>query len=471
MQRISGAHSKRKPHDSQPRQVNVGDVRPPEFSDDALALRFADRYASELRFVAAWSRWLRWDGKRWEFDDTLNAFDRARVICRTAAAECNKPKLAKELASAKTVAAVERLARSDRRLGATVEQWDADLWLLNTPDGVIDLRTCEMREHRVEDYLTRITAVAPGGTCPQWHSFLDRITNGDEALQQYLQQVCGYALTGSTREHALFFLHGTGANGKGTFIKVISTVLGDHHRVAPIETFTASYSDRHPTDLAGLRGARLVTANETEEGRHWAEAKIKMLTGGDMVTARLMRQDFFDFVPQFKLMIAGNHKPALRSVDEAIRRRFNLIPFTVTIPEAERDQDLADTLLKAEGPGVLAWMIDGSLDWQERGLTPPEAVTAATAAYLEAQDSFSAWLNECCKRDPNAWERSQTLFASWKIWAEQAGYFVGDAKTFREKLERCDDIEHKLQPGTKRAGFQGLHLKPTQQPPDPYCDR
>ncbi len=451
--------------------ADLDSVRPPQFSDDALALRFAERYGNELRYVAKWSQWLRWTGTRWLFDDTLAAFDRARLICREAASACNEQKFAKELASAKTVAAVERMARSDRRLAATVDQWDADPWLLNTPEGVIDLRTCEMREHRAGDYLTRMTAVAPRGACPLWRSVLDRITNGDEGLQQYLQRVCGYALTGLTREHALFFLWGTGANGKGTFVNAIAGILADYHRTAPIETFTVTYGDRHPTDLAGLRGARLVSATETDEGRRWAEAKIKMLTGGDTVSARFMRQDFFDYMPQFKLMIAGNHKPSLRSVDEAIRRRFNMLPFTVTIPEHERDQQLGDKL-KAEWPGIFAWMIDGCLDWQERGLAPPEAVTAATAAYLEAQDSFSAWLDECCDRDANAWERQQTLFVSWKTWAEQAGQFVGDAKTFRERLERCDDVAFKQQPGTKRAGFQGLRLKPPEQPPpDPYYDR
>jgi putative DNA primase/helicase len=286
-------------------------VRPPEFSDDALALRFADRHVGNLRYVAThMSTWLYWGGTRWQLDHTLRAFSYSRLICRAAAASCHKPKLRKELASAKTVAAVERLARSDRRLAATVEQWDADPWLLNTPDGVIDLRNGIMRKHRAEDYITHMTAVAPGkGACPLWHAFLDRATAGDKGLQQYLQRLCGYSLTGVTREHALFFLWGTGANGKGTFINTVTGILADYHRIAPIETFTASYTDHHPTDLAGLRGAHLVTATETEEGRRWAEAKIKMLTGGDKVTARFMRQDFFDYTPQFKLMIAGNHKP------------------------------------------------------------------------------------------------------------------------------------------------------------------
>jgi putative DNA primase/helicase len=446
------------------------DVRP--FSDDALALRFAELHANDLRYVAEWSKWLRYDGVRWQVDNTLAVFDNVRVICRVAAAECNKVRLAKELVSAKTVAAVERLARSDRRLAATADQWDADPWLLNTPKGVIDLRTGSMREHRAEDYLIHITAVAPSASgCPLWHAFLDRVTKGDEALQQYLQRMCGYAATGLTREHALFFLWGTGGNGKGTFVSTTASILGDYHRAAPIETFTATFSDRHPTDLAGLRGARLVTATETEEGRRWAEAKIKTLTGGDQISARFMRQDFFDYLPQFKLMISGNHKPGLRSVDEAIRRRFNLIPFTVTIPQKERDKDLSDKL-RAEWPGILQWMIDGCVDWQERGLAPPEVVTAATTAYLDAQDTVAAWLDECCELDANTWERSQTLFASWKVWAERSGQFVGDIKTFRDRLDGRDGIEFRKQPTTKRAGFQGVRLKPPEQlPEDPYYDR
>ena len=179
--------------------------------------------------------------------------------------------------------------------------------------------------------------MTPAGKCPIWLQFLAEITGGDQNLQDFLQRMFGYALTGVTTEHALFFLYGTGGNGKSVFINTISGILAEYHKPAPIETFTASQSERHPTDLAGLRGARCVTAVETEEGRRWAESKIKALTGGDRISARFMRQDFFEYVPQFKLIIAGNHKPGLSSVDEAIRRRFNLIPFTVTIPPEKRD--------------------------------------------------------------------------------------------------------------------------------------
>ena len=438
------------------------DARPPAFSDEALALRFAEQHAGQLRYVSSWAKWLIWDGNRWRYDETLTAFNMARRLCRHVSVEAGKKsKLAVAIASAKTDYSVERLARSDRRLAATTEQWDANPWLLNTPAAIIDLRTGDARPHRPTEYMTKLTGVAPGAGCAAttWKRFLDRVTGGDAALSSFLQRVTGYALTGSTQEHALFFLYGTGANGKSTFINAITAAAGDYHRAAPIETFTASSGERHPTDLAALRGARLVTSVETEEGRRWAESKIKALTGGDKIAARFMRQDFFEYTPTFKLMIAGNHKPGLRSVDEAIRRRFHLIPFTVTIPSDERDVHLSEKL-KAEGPGILAWMIRGCLDWLDGGLAPPEAVRAATAAYLEGEDALAAWIEEATENEPSAWESSPALFKSWKAWAERAGEWIGSQRKFSQRLEdRGESIGvRKGRDAAGRRGFYGLRI-------------
>jgi putative DNA primase/helicase len=429
-------------------------VRPPQFTDEALALTFAARHADDLRYVAAWGRWFHWTGVAWEMDETLLAFDHARTICREAAAACDMPSLAKVLASAKTVAAVERLAKADRRLAATVHQWDADPWLLNTPTGVLDLRTGRQRPHDPGDYMTKTTAVAPEGECPLFLAFLDRVTGGDADLQRFLQRMVGYALTGDTSAHALFFAHGPGANGKSVFIDTLAGMLGDYHKTAPIETFTASNTDRHPTEVAMLRGARLVSAIETEEGRRWAESRIKALTGGDRIAARFMRQDFFEFTPQFKLIIAGNHKPGLRAVDEAIRRRFHLIPFGVTIPPEERDTTLKDKL-KAEWPGVLAWAVAGCLAWQAEGLNPPAAVRAATEAYLDAEDALAAWMDECCKREPSAWTATSRLFGSWKVWADANGEAAGSVRRFTQQLEARGFEAART---TKARGIQGLRL-------------
>jgi putative DNA primase/helicase len=363
--------------------------------------------------------------------------------------------LKRQLLSAKTIAAVERLARSDPRLAATVDQWDRDPWLLNTPAGTIELQTGRMREHRREDYITKITAVGPGGDCPLWRTFLSRVTAGNSELAAFIQRMLGYSLTGSTQDHALFFCHGGGANGKSVMLGTAAGILGDYHTTAPIETFTASVTDRHPTELAALRGARLVTASETQEGRQWDETKVKLLTGGDKISARFMRGDFFEFIPQFKLVIAGNHKPSLRTVDEAIRRRLNLVPFTVTIPPDERDPELTEKL-KVEWPGILAWMIEGCLAWQRQGLSPPAAVRDATASYMDAEDSVSTWLGECCSRDPNAWESSTALFGSWSMWAKRAGEAIGSQKSFVQSLERGRGLTSKR--NRDGRGFQGVRI-------------
>jgi putative DNA primase/helicase len=433
---------------------------PPEFSEEALALAYAGRHAGGLRHVAKWGRWLFWDGRCWRDDDTLLAFNHSREICREAAEICRERRLAGAIASAKSVAAVERLARADRRLAARVDQWDADAWLLNTPGGAVDLRTGKIRPSDPGDYLTKITAVAPDESCPilVWMKFLDDVTAGDTELSAFLQRMVGYALTGVTREHAFFFCYGTGGNGKGTFIDTITGCVGDYHRAAAIETFTLTNMNRHPTELASLRGARVVTATETEEGRRWAESKLKLLTGGDKITAYFMRQDPFDYKPQFKLVFEGNHKPGLRSVDEAIRRRLHLVPFTVTIPEEARDPTLRERL-KAEWPGVLAWAIKGCLEWQRIGLVPPAAVRAATASYLEAEDAVAAWLEDCCERDLQGWEPIADLYASWRPWAEKSGVYAGSKVGLGEKLDG-KGFAPKRQPGTGTRGHCGLRLKP-----------
>jgi putative DNA primase/helicase len=428
--------------------------RPPEFSDEALALRFAESHVRDLRYVAPWGKWQSWDGKRWRSDHTLHAFDQARFICREAATKANDPRVRMAVASAKTVAAVERLAKADRRLAATTDQWDADPWLLNTPAGTVDLPTGEMRPARIDDYITKLTAIAPGGKCPTWEKFLSRVTGDDQELIAFLRRICGYCLTGITIEHALFFLHGPGGNGKSVFLRTVADILGDYHTAAAIETFTISKSERHPTDLAHLRGARLVTATETKGGRGWAESKIKLLTGGDKIAARFMRGDFFEYVPSFKLIIAGNHMPGLHSVDEAIRRRFHLIPFSVTIPTGERDRQFFEKL-KPEWPGILSWMIQGCLEWQAGGLQPPEVVRNATGAYLQAEDVTATWIDERCQLDPQAWEPTAKLFASWAAWAAQAGEPVGSKKNLVQNLEDRGYRPQRLHAG---RGFYGLKI-------------
>ena len=438
-------------------------------TEDALALAFTRRYHRDWRYVAAWGRWLVWDGRRWRNEETLAATDLIRGVCRHAALQADNPKLAAKLATSGTVGGVERLARADRRHAATTAEWDADPWLLNTPGGVVDLRTGRLRAHDRADRMTKITTATPGGDCPTWRRFLAEVTGGDADLQAYLQRVSGYCLTGSTQEHALFFLYGTGANGKSVFVNTLATILGDYAASAPMDTFMETRSDRHPTDMAGLRGARFVASIETEQGRRWAESKVKAITGGDKVSARFMRQDFFEFWPQFKLFVAGNHKPAIRNIDEAMKRRLHLIPFTITVPPERRDKHLQQKLL-AERDGILAWALEGCLAWQRLGrLDPPPQVVAATEEYFEAEDALGRWLEERCVREANAKSLTAELFTDWKQWAEAAGEFVGSQRRFSDLLITRGVEKWRNAAGIR--GFRGVGLKHPMQPAyTPYAD-
>lgn len=417
---------------------------PELYSEDNAALAFSRQFADDLRYVAPWGRWMIWRGQRWTEENTLHVFDLARRICRSVAAqarndqahittETQRRAVIARYGQASTVAAIERLAKSDRRHAATIEQWDADVWALNTPAGVVDLRTGEIRAGDRSAHMTKITEVAPGGDCQSWLRFLDTACEGDAELIGFLQRMAGYALTGSTRDHALFFVYGTGGNGKGTFLNTLQWIMGDYARSAPADMFTERKHEAHTTELARLMGARLVAAQETEEGKRWAEAKIKALTGGDPVTARFMRQDDFEYIPQFKLVMTGNHKPGLRNVDEAIRRRLYLIPFEAEIPAEKRDTGLAERL-RAEAGGILAWAIQGCLQWQREGLRAPDRVRAATADYLEQQDVLGQWMAELVVQKGGPTRRSE-LYKSFRQWAEDAGEYVLPQKRFVAALE------------------------------------
>ena len=425
-------------------------------SEDEIALAFVTSVAEFARFVAVWGKWLVWRETYWETEETLQITDLTRVKCREMGARRKV-----------VVTAVESLARSDRRVASHPSQWDSDPWLFNSTGGVFDLMSGEFRENRPKDHCTKIAGCGPapeGSGCPLWLDFLDVVFQKDPELIGYIQRVCGYCLTSSIREHSLFFLFGNGGNGKSVFVQTLAGILGTYHQTAPISTFTAErYGSSHPTDLAGLRGARLVTAIETEEGRAWAEAKICALTGGDEISARFMRQDFFSFTPTFKLMIAGNHQSRLRAVNEAIRRRFQMIPFAVTIPPEKRDRDLTDKL-KSEWGAILNWMVEGCAEWQRRGLYPPKRVIEETNKYLESEDAIGLWIEDYCQVRGNYECTSFALYSSWKAWAEGAGERPGTRKDFSKALEsRGFDI---IRIGKDRTrGYKGLRVNPIHERP------
>ncbi|MGC8520128.1 MAG: phage/plasmid primase, P4 family [Steroidobacteraceae bacterium] len=433
---------------------HTGQLADIEMSEDGIALAFAERNASRARYCHTSGAWYTWAQTHWRRDASMLAFSWARDLCR----EANRLGLV-ALKKTATAAAVERAARSDRRLAVTSEIWDRDPLLLGTPGGVIDLREGTRRDARPEDYITKQTAVAPSDSAePElWLRFLDEATCGSGPLMRFLQQIAGYALTGDVREHALFFVYGSGGNGKGVFVHTLKGILGDYGTVAPMETFTEARGERHPTELAMLRGARLVVAEESEAGRNWNSARIKTLTGGDPVTARYMRQDFFTFAPTWKLLLVGNHQPLLRHVDEALIRRFNIIPF-IHKPQSP-DLEL-EHKLRAEWPAILRWAIEGCLDWQRNGLARPDAVAAATRVYFETQDVIGGWLEECCDLAPSHSETVKRLFQSFAAYAEGAGVNPGKAATLSDELARRGFQRIKDTGGIRGRGFAGLRVKP-----------
>ena len=413
-------------------------------SDDAIAATFVSEAAGRFRYVPAWGKWMRWSDGRWTEDETGAARELSRQVCRGVGLKAQKPPEARRIASDKTIAAVLRISNSDPQLATGSAEWDAHPFLLNTPGGIIDLETGEVRAHDARLKLTQMAGASMGSGCPRWRSFLHEVTAGDTDLQSYLARLAGYCLTGSTSEQMFAFFHGNGANGKSVFINTIAAVMSDYVATAANETFMASRSERHLTELAGLRAARLVVVPETEHGRSWAEARIKSVTGGEKIRANFMRQDHFEFVPQFKLIVAGNHRPSLTGVGEAMRRRLHLVPFDVTIPPDQRDPNLGARLLE-ERDGILGWMLDGCAEWQRIGLSPPESVVRAVTRYFEDEDLVGQWIEDSCDVGDVFSAMSKRLFDSWSTWAKEAGHPEGSQKSLGTALRERGFVAGKVE--------------------------
>ena len=444
--------------------TDPSDNLPAKYSEVNVARSFAGLHENDLRYVSEWGRWMTWDGQRWCRDRDLSVFDLATRMCCAVAdhARMDQAEFTNERQRQATIARygekrtiynVTEVAKADRRIAAVPEQWDADNWLLNTPGGVVDLRDGTLHPQKRDAYQTRITAVALGQGCPTWLRFLDEATGGDKDIQAYLQRIAGYSLTGSVREQAFWFIYGPGGNGKGVFINTLRKILGEYAQVAGADMFTERKHDAHPTELAGLQGSRLVVAQETEEGKRWAEARIKSMTGEDPISARFMRQNFFEYMPQFKIIITGNHKPGLRNVDEAIKRRLRLIPFE--IKPAVKDPFLQAKLWD-EAPGIFRWALEGCLEWQRIGLADPERVMAATTEYLDQQDVLGNWLEECVQIPARGACRRGDLYRSFKAWAEEAGEYVLPQKRFITAMESRGHVARMLK---GIAVYDGIGLK------------
>jgi putative DNA primase/helicase len=310
-----------------------------------------------------------------------------------------------------------KLAKTEPGIPVMADELDTAPYILTVLNGTLDLRSGELRPHRREDFITKLAPVDydSEAECPKFMRFLAQITDGDEELQGFIQRAIGYGLTGDTSEQVLFIPYGTGANGKTTLLNLVQDMLGDSSLQTPTDTFVRKRERMATNDLARLRGARFVVATEVAEDGRLDEVMVKQITGGDMISARMLYREFFDFRPQCKVFLVTNYKPEIRGSDEGIWRRIMLIPFEVRIREEDRDKHLPEKL-REELPGILAWAVRGCLAWQKVGLAPPENVKAATAEYREEMDWMSAFLKERCVLKEGAKAKAGDLFGAIVTW-------------------------------------------------------
>jgi putative DNA primase/helicase len=417
-------------------------------NDSDRAARFAERFGADLRYVACWKSWLIWEGTRWVRDAEgaviRKAQEMPRVFLEEAAAieNFNEARKAANAASragdaAKLKAMVE-LAGSALGVAATPRIFDSDPHLLGVKNGVIDLRTGEFQNARKEDHLTKQTGTeyVADAVCPQWELFLNQIFGGDESLVSFVQRAIGYTLSGLTTEQVLFFLYGTGRNGKSTMTETLYAMLGDYAQHAPAALFVADRHGKEPeAEIARLCGARFVVGSEIEEGAKFAESRVKDLTGQDTLTGRFLYGSPFDFKPTHKLWIFGNHKPDVSGNDLGIWRRMRLVPFEVQIEEGKIDRDLPAKLL-AELPGILNWSIDGYLRWKKEGkLIVPGRIISATEEYRNEEDELGEFIEEMCITGDHQKISRNELHWAYLEWARGRGTRVPmKPKAFAKRL-------------------------------------
>ncbi len=453
----------------------IGDPGASHLTDLGNAERLIKLHGNDLRYCHPWGKWLVWDGHRWAIDDTAEVERRAAETVRSyyrTAAETEDRGLRETLAEwahrcesrSKRVAMITS-ARALSGVPVLPRDLDAKPWLLNCANGTLDLKTGELCEHRREDMMTRCTWIRYEKTanCPLWSCFLNRVFGGDQALIRFVKKAVGYSLTGSTQEQVLFILHGDGANGKSVFIGVLLALLGEYGRQSAPDLLLQKHHDRHPTEIADLAGARMVASVESGEDRRLSENFVKQATGGDRMKARRMREDFWEFYPEFKLWLATNHKPKIQGTEDAIWRRQRLIPFNVKIPESERDPRMLEKL-SAELPEILAWAVSGCLEWQREGLAPARAVADATRAYRAEQDVLAAFLEECCVLAQNSTAKASELYQSYVKWCENTGERAESQRGFGTRLAKRGLDRHRSTGGLFH--WRGIGLLADDPEPD-----
>lgn len=427
------------------------------FSEDAMALEYVGRNAHRLK----WTEGMGWfidTGAHWAPDKMRKRFHYSRNLTREVAAKLG-PKhqnTARKIASRATSNNVVELAGSDPRIVLQVESWDSDPMALNTPSGVVDLRTGMIRP-RAGDFFTQCTQITPEPDMPMpvTSRFLNQVFDDDEDMVEFIRRILGYFITADRREQRIFFAHGVGSNGKSTLFDLFRWVSGTYALKIPPSVLMVQKNPAHATELAQLRGKRIAISSELEEGSHWAEARIKELTGEETLNARVMRGDPFEFTQTQKHLIVGNFKPRLRGGDPAVARRFVLIPFMRKFSGAELDMKLPEKL-RAEAPAFLSWVIGGARDWHENGLQIPSKVLQSSQEYMESNDDVAQWMSECCvvgEAQETAVKASE-LYESFSSWITARGQHACSLRVWGERMSIVPGIAWKRSNGIRYTGIR-----------------
>lgn len=441
-----------------------------EFTDLGNARRIEHLFGKDLRFCEILDTWFTWNGEQWRPDEINEVRTLAHEISNILIMEAThmqdkdkQAKIIKHALSSQSHSRITGMIEEAKALLPIVPQdMDKDLHLFNCGGGIIDLRTGRASEHRREDLITRIAPVIydPTATCPIWIKFLNEIMLGNISMIRFLQKMVGYALTGYTSEQCIFVLHGTGCNGKSTFVSTLKHLFGNYAVQTSPETFMVKREQGIPSDLARLKSVRLVVAAETDQGRRLSESLIKQISGGDAINARELFGKWFEFVPAMKFWLVTNHKPVIRGTDQAIWRRIRLIPFNYTVPEDLKDEALPEKLL-AELSGILNWVIEGCLAWQTEGLGIPDEVREATSDYREEMDLLGGFLSERCILNPNHEAAASELYAHYKAWCQENNEEPVTSNLFGRLLTERGLSKHKETTRAKRVIYKGIGLSST----------
>jgi putative DNA primase/helicase len=435
-------------------------------TDVGNAENFASQHNENIRYCSEMNSFIYYDGKRWKRDSGIAAYRLAKETARSilgSAAGCLNDEKRKRLIqwaikseNKARINAMLKLARHEDRIPICSDELDQDKFLLNVNNGTINLRTGELYQHQRRDMITKLAEVEyrSDAQCPYWLHLLDTYFQRDQDMIEYSQRVVGYSLTGSTDEHAFFILCGDGSNGKSTFVQTISNLLGDYAHNTTQETLLAKSGDSIPSDVAALKGKRFVYASETDNDRRFAVARIKALTGGDMVSARFLYNDFFSFIPECKIFLGTNNIPRIGEMSHAIWRRIKLIPFNYRISvDEQRPRREIDEKLNMEMPGILRWAVDGCLKWQHNGLNEPEAVRAATNKYRSTEDIVGTFLGECCIQKQGARTENASMREAFSAFCKEYGMHRVSLQEFKSAMER-EGIHQKNSGGRYWDGVQ-----------------